>query len=360
MRVIGYVYLRNTTPNQTPLNDTKSNPYIILCLGNSVTKGVGAPVGESYPDHLQNMFDKRVKEKKIQVINRGKDALNSAELLRMLESAVRDTCPDLIILQAGEPNYWNYRGYSDYLKRKEGKNRNNTALKGIIPILNDYIYRLRIYKLIRLMHKNIKDELDSSKKVNRDDPVDHGYRNQRGYMEALDWYGAAQQEWYGETEHGKGLFLDERKREEAIKWFKRGVAEDPSNPKNHEYIGNIYFYQRNYEEALKWYIEGIKAAPEDTMNADPNKNYQGLRKVYMYASDVKIRKSIAEFIQNSTIVNMNSRRDVVQKCSDWAESDIREIIRIIRKKGINLILQNYPPSVKGGERPINSNNSHPS
>ena len=33
------------------------NTYTILCLGNSFTKGLGAPKGHSYPDHLQDILN---------------------------------------------------------------------------------------------------------------------------------------------------------------------------------------------------------------------------------------------------------------------------------------------------------------
>ena len=138
LRFAGYVRTRISESAQNEYeSDNGIDQFRILCLGNSFTEGVGAPKGESYPDHLQNLFDTKVPGTKVKVINKGKGALNSSELFDLLEVAVEKTKPDLVILRTGGPNYWNHHRYRDYLRRTRTR---SSLFLNIVYSVYDMIY----------------------------------------------------------------------------------------------------------------------------------------------------------------------------------------------------------------------------
>lgn len=142
---IFYSFMRDYYSN-APLRKG-TNKYVILCLGNSFTLGIGADKGKSYPDFLQRLFDKNTKEKNVMVINRGVRAMNSGKLLDVLQKDILETAPNLIILQTGSPNIRNLHKYELYLKRK------NPGLKD-----NNPFSKSRVFKLLAILINSAKNK----------------------------------------------------------------------------------------------------------------------------------------------------------------------------------------------------------
>ena len=117
LRIVSYSYQNSRAVPDGSVIHKQKNSFVILCLGNSYTFGAGAPWGESYPDQLQRLFNERTGLKKVAVINGGEISENTAELLDKLETRINNTKPDLIILQTGYPDWWNFYKYSSYLRR---------------------------------------------------------------------------------------------------------------------------------------------------------------------------------------------------------------------------------------------------
>ena len=117
LRITGFFYNKDMPSVNSGLVSNRGNHYIILCLGNSWTLGIGAPRGQSYPDDLQRKLDKKFYGR-ITVINKGWGNENSSELLYKLEATLSKIKPNMVILQTGQPNWWNFYRYSDYLKRE--------------------------------------------------------------------------------------------------------------------------------------------------------------------------------------------------------------------------------------------------
>jgi len=340
LRIVGAIYRESMSPAGKALCfGPGEKSYTILCLGNSWTAGGGAPKGQSYPDHLQRLLDKKFNKSVIAVINGGVGNENSSELLYKLEANLNKVKPDMVILQTGQPNWWNFYKYNNYLKRENGGSANPMFS------VNDFISNSRVYRLVFLLYSDMRNK--KAAKVRR---LNSSYEE-----------GKLRREFIEQIRNGKKeIFLDKQKSQEALNCFKKMIKLDPDYPKNYFYIGEIYLFQRNYEEALNWFIKAVEIGP-DFRDGQENKSYariRSMRKRYKGEKDEIINKKIDAFIEKFNKTNpANSYNFMLLTDSDirrWIESDVREIIRVIQNKNIKIILQNYPFKSKGYAVLINS------
>ncbi|UUV19545.1 GDSL-type esterase/lipase family protein [Fusobacteria bacterium ZRK30] len=86
---MGYNFL-NKDLGETNL--TKES--ILICYGDSLTAGYGAPTGGSYPDYLQSKL-------KLKVINKGINGDTTVSALQRFKTDVLDYNPDVVIVELG-------------------------------------------------------------------------------------------------------------------------------------------------------------------------------------------------------------------------------------------------------------------
>ena len=77
----------------TPLFDP-SKPSTIVAFGDSLTAGVGAPPGKSYPDQLSKLLG-------VPIVNAGRSGERTDEGIRRLPAVLTQYKPDLLILEEG-------------------------------------------------------------------------------------------------------------------------------------------------------------------------------------------------------------------------------------------------------------------
>jgi len=77
------------------LGDRKlSEESVLICYGDSLTAGYGAPTGRSYPDYLQSKL-------KLKVINKGVSGDTTGSALKRFKIDVLDNEPDIVIVELG-------------------------------------------------------------------------------------------------------------------------------------------------------------------------------------------------------------------------------------------------------------------
>lgn len=83
---------------------------LLVCTGDSHTKGIGAAKNLDYPSRLEELLRKNYPDKVFQVVNLGKNGSNSSEavnrVLDFLEKSKKT--PDLVIFQCGKNNDHNF------------------------------------------------------------------------------------------------------------------------------------------------------------------------------------------------------------------------------------------------------------
>ena len=361
LRVVGYIHLKKTTFDRRFLS---SGQYTILCLGDSYTIGAGASRGNSYPEQLKQLINLRVKRRMIRVINGGVNAQNTTQLLNKLQCNINTIKPDLIILLSGGANYWNHYGYWTYLKGET-----------LVSILHNLLYRIRVYKLIKLLFLNMQNRIKGKflyEKSRTNAPkMDRYYRNgdlvhknhQIGIPQMLEYNRG--QEKYKETanrfKEGIRVELDksekyieiaqtyqqQEKYEEAIKWFKEAARLNPTFNENYLEIGWLYRDLGKYEEAIKWFKEAIKKYPERMEPYRDLANFYISQDIYdealeFFEESAKLKpelKVFVEIIEKKEGMNVSQWSVEVKK---WVKSDIEKIARICKDNNIEMILQSYP------------------
>jgi acyl-CoA thioesterase I len=89
--IAGYLALR--APEQ-PVRNAKPASRVIVCFGDSLTYGTGAPEGMDYPSQLAELLDR-------EVVNAGMPGETTAGALRRLEEDVLSLGPGVVLLTLG-------------------------------------------------------------------------------------------------------------------------------------------------------------------------------------------------------------------------------------------------------------------
>jgi hypothetical protein len=121
--------------------------FKILCLGDSVTYGVGSTnrARYSYPSHLQRILSNKNSDREIQVINYGMPGMNSSQLLNRLENNILEIKPQLIIIMIGMNDSWNFEE-SNVLKFF-----NESVFENLYLVCDSILNRLKLYKFVKLL-----------------------------------------------------------------------------------------------------------------------------------------------------------------------------------------------------------------
>jgi hypothetical protein len=115
----------------------------VLCVGDSYTYGVGAPRGESYPDHLRRLLGDGWA-----VVNEGWPGSNSSMMAERLPAWLSEDRPDVVIVMAGMNNQHNPLG-GTYRRLVQAGYVRPTAREALSHRLDLLLWRLRVYRLLR-------------------------------------------------------------------------------------------------------------------------------------------------------------------------------------------------------------------
>ncbi|MDD5308274.1 MAG: SGNH/GDSL hydrolase family protein [Deltaproteobacteria bacterium] len=340
LRVGSFVHQKSAATSGQVVFKGHGNSYVILCLGNSYTKGVGAPPGNGYPEQLQRMLNKTVKDRHIVVINKGVSIQNTSELLGDLGDNLTKYQPDLIILQIGQANSWNYLRYTDYLKRED---KERSFAKQLKYLVGDVLFQSRVYRLVLLLRDNIRHRREHG--LSNDSPIDLRYRDEERYRRAKEFVTNTNSHFL----IGKPIAVSRRECDEAIKVFLDGVKRDPEYLDNYYSISHVYRFQYNYEEAIKWCLNGLRVDSSYRVDDKINEGYieiKNMRMINKGRHDEDLNKTIDAFInrfkQDYPDESLNFFFLDYSRIGQWVEADVKEIVRIIQQRKIRLVIQNYP------------------
>ncbi len=148
------------------------------------------------------------------------------------------------------------------------------------------------------------------------------------------------------------------RKDKALKCFEKGIALEPENTGYYFDAGTICRERSDNGTALRYFKKGIEIAPDD----EENDNYAALGSLYRACYGRRLNGEIAAFIRQlakegrhnnqwlkSLMMIVNGQRDgnfaAVER---WIAHDVAEMVRISRRRGIDVVIQSYPAN-----RPVN-------
>ena len=329
LRIVGAIYAHRSVTDQGTRNPSQ---YTILCVGDSVTFGLGAPRTQSYPAQLERLLNAKESKRTYTVINRGRPGQNTAQLLETLEGDIREVEPDIVTVLTGGSNLWNYWGYQAY--RQRGK---------YLSWMHDQLYRIRLYKLVKLLCLNIPS------KTQRKEPNKHAsIQALEPDEETIDLsdesIATAHKTRSSETYWKIGrAYMEKGDYDQALNWFREGINIDPMFSRNYEAIGWLYYQQKLYDKALPWFMKALDRSP-----SDPH-CYDGIAQIFseLLLYDEAIDFFTKEKAQNPVakdfllMFKLKEEMDILKEVKQWVQQDVGRILSVCAKYNIRIILQSY-------------------
>ncbi len=313
--------------NQTAAHSASSPKadVTILTLGNSFTVGVGADPGMSYPEQLEKKLNQN-NRKKIQVVNRGINSVNSAQVLKALPTFLEEVHPDLVLVGVGQQNYVNSYLYGDYLKR-EGLLGWRTQ---ICEKVKAFFFQFHSFKFFNLMIRS------SSKQILSENDL------------AYDEFFFPMWERYHPDLLTEFRSWDEKKTKEELAFIDQ-VTEGgkKATVSSYLWLGRIYRYALKDEmAAVPFFIQSITKDP----TAWYIPSYGELRRLAKATMNPQVKETIENFIASFSKSDPENalRFDADKEADDtirWIKSDLKEFKRILDKQKISVIFHNYQPGI---------------
>ncbi len=285
LHLVGRVHLHRATAQNDAV---RNSDYRILCVGDSFTYGIGASEGKDYPRQLEDVFKANLQTPRVAVVNRGVGAYNTSQIRHHLPKWIQESDPHLVVILAGSANAWNYWGYRDYLKGN-----------GLRPRLRDFFYRIRIFKLIRLLGDDVSHDMPRNREIqdledriqSHPELLENYLELGRIYQDMGDVTNAAELfkkahnrypevlEFYRQIAY---IYLRIQASDDAVYWFSRGVQaapSDPSNLENYLELGRLYKRLDDFTRAIEWLEAAHRAYPHNV------KVYREIGNVYLRVND---------------------------------------------------------------------------
>lgn len=133
--------------------ETKTKDRTIVCMGDSHTQGMCAPEDQSYPAILNTKLGTLNPDNHYTVINLGKGASNTSQILRTFSCWLKDTKqkPGIAILQGGINNQWNSLFFSDFEQNLQSR----------IEHIGSHFKSVKLIRLC-VLHYQAKQRLDTT------------------------------------------------------------------------------------------------------------------------------------------------------------------------------------------------------
>ena len=201
----------------------------------------------------------------------------------------------------------------------------------------DQLYRIRLYKLAKLLYLNIRNKIEYK------EPPEP-------YEEAIDLseelIATARATRNSETYCKIGrAYMEKGDYDQALDWFQEGISINPAFDANYFFLGRLYYRQKMYREALYWF----KKLLELFLPPDPYCIY-AIAQVYadsgLYSEAVdffskeRARNPLAEDFL--LMFKLKKRMLIEAKVKKWIKADIGKMISICAERNIEVIVQNYP------------------
>lgn len=349
----GYIILRLNQPSNVISKIKDKDEFVILCLGDSYTFGIGVDYQDSYPRHLENILDENPpKIRRFKVYNLGIPGSNSSQLANNLQCNIDKYNPDLLIVMTGRNDLWNFADINTF----------------------SLLDHLRLYKLVRIIGVNLKDKIQNKMTniaIAKTNSTDHCKVKNKNIKRKNITPEADQQVVIGHNLFEQGRF------NLAKKCFLKALQFDPNNVGANRHLGTIYREEAKYELAEKCLKEALaqneeyedlsaylelgmvhqvqrkyKLAKGELKKAvlDSDLTYLALNELLLlYKNKEEFYKDIEDFrrgIKDKDILAKIDRLLRFQKDEEFIYTmmsrNLIKINKISKKNNVRILLQTYP------------------
>jgi tetratricopeptide (TPR) repeat protein len=372
--------------------------HVILAVGDSMTWGIGASKGMTWPEQLEREIELRSPGLDYTVINGSMAGANSTMIRALLEEYLQVFQPDLVLILAGGSNNTNYFGYHQWkradspwariddvlfglrvyrLLRSLGRTGLAPAVGGQDPVLDGIAGAIDAYEawlidqgreplpalreggyLLEVSrYQRALEIFERAAEEHPDDGCPHwgrgmalkGLRDESGaeraYLACIEeepdnpacYYGLGELKLEGLPQHAAGM----PRLAEAERWFEQGVQADPNSSGNHWGIGMVRNRQDLQSEALDAFMRCADAMPQDS------RCYPSMLPVAeMSQRRDELRAYLKRKARHSTTAAdllevMDLDRDE-QELLAWARDDIEAMIDASQARGAAVLIAGYP------------------
>jgi len=333
LRILGACYAKASVSDRRQGGD-----FRILCVGDSVTFGLGAPRDQSYPAQLERLLNRTYTNRQFVVINRGRPGMNSWELRQALSQQIAETAPDVVMLLAGGANLWNFKGHGDSRVHSGPRMR-----------WGEILQKSSVYQLIALVVRESRNTppLHAVEKVDQTvllpdrpwaDPYNatNAIREKEEQQCLLLFNQGCQRMWTKDYT-------------EAVICFEQAISEYPSLPDGYIGLGWTYYHQGAFDNAIRWFKQGVA-------RDDPNDGncYDGIVQSFLaterYPDAIDFFRAEAHRSQQAVdlLRAFNLRKNGLLSdgyMDEWLTRDLKSILETCRREDVQLVVQTYPSAV---------------
>lgn len=333
LQLVGFFLTWNLKKQHVKAN----TDFIILCIGDSFTYGLGAPSDESYPKQLQHILNKAAPERHIKVINLGIPGYSSSQCLRYLKQEVDSYEPKIVLIMAGLNNCWNFMD-SSYFRIKQFRYSNPLDFR--MKSIDALLCRLKTYKLIKIFFLNLTARMKSKEPLYKENPLPE-----------MKFQIPLRSDELTKLLNQGLRYFEEGKYDLSEALYRKALELAPHDFESHWFMGRFYILKGQREKAKEELILAAKYAPhpytitciladlQDRHQPRNSKEFQEFASLIKKLRSYWVEKFGEEYIHRIIDPVISYEENDLVKVLAY---DFEEMANYLRQKKLKLVVLTYP------------------
>ncbi len=361
LRLTGWIAKRHWEKNRRQTR--QGGGRVILCVGDSLTYGLGALPENSYPRQLERLLRAET-GRPYTVFNAGVCGDNTRLLLDRLPARLVETRPDVVLVLVGSANLWNFSGSPqpgadawwedcsvvrlvrlvrlerEKRARRPGApgSRKTTPRKSLFPLPTDWPAP------VPGSGWDVPDSPAARLPRDEREAQNQGFKfKQMGRCEeAVRYLRCALQTGNPDVFLNLAqVYLLKKNSNEAVRYLKTAIERWPNEAGLAFGMGMVFFDRRQWREARKWFIRGIEMEPDNESwycRLAETVHWEGqYDEVIAALSRLPQRGLAADYLRL-----FRRRAALPSDLTRWVYGDLAAIVRLCRERNAVPVLQTYP------------------
>ncbi len=340
-----------------------SDRYVVVCVGDSYTACPGVPAGGTYPSQLEQMLNAASPDHRFQVLNLGLSGQNTTSLLDELPGNLERYRPHVVVLMTGGANLWDYSGMHAF------QDANSASAR-----LRDLLYRVRIFKLARLLalrftrtgdpqvpnpgrretfgdaptHPPMHLVQRPSQSTIQGQAAFRAMRLEQAYQLFQEALRVNPQDRMALPDMAMTCALT-RRWDEAEKWALEALRLEPGRAVSYSMLAGIYASKGQREKALDAYAQGLERGDDRFGMKERAKVMDALLSFATRAELLAMSDRLERAARTSPrlipfIQQIRDPDGAQARVHQWVAQDVGRAIDLCLARGIPIVVMNYPLS----------------